>query len=110
MTEKVLFYLEDLSVDIQHVDSDLHVLGDALPSLLKLPLLQRDVKVIPHLSCRERGKAEGADGLRLCMPVRIINDLSAARQRFVLQRLRGSGGGGGGGSFYISRIQSLPVK
>lgn len=48
------FYLENLPVDIQHVDGDLHVFGDALSAFLELPLLQRDVKVIPHLSCRKR--------------------------------------------------------
>ncbi|TNN66304.1 hypothetical protein EYF80_023440 [Liparis tanakae] len=44
----------DLPVDIQHVDGDLYVPGDAFPALLKLAFLQRDVKVIPHLSCGDR--------------------------------------------------------
>lgn len=98
--ETSLSHLEDLPVDIQHVDGDLHVLGDALPAFLELPLLQRDVKVIPHFSCRT---AQEADGNRLCMPARFISDRSAARQRFVSQRL-------GGGGVYISRIQSSHLK
>lgn len=44
-------YLEDLSINIQHIDSDLYIPGYALPTLLKLAFLQCDVKVIPHFSC-----------------------------------------------------------
>lgn len=54
---KTLFcYLQDLSVDIQHVDGDLDVPGHALATFLELAFLQRDVKVIPHLSCSGGGR------------------------------------------------------
>lgn len=52
------FYLEDLSIDIQHIDGDLYVPGYALPTLLKLAFFQCDVKVIPHLSCMNRKAKE----------------------------------------------------
>ena len=52
--EKVSFYLQDLSIDIEHVDGDLYIPGYALPTLFKLAFLQGDVKVIPHLSCGNR--------------------------------------------------------
>lgn len=52
--KKKYFYLKDLSINIQHIDCDLYVPGYALPALLKFALLQCDVKVIPHLSCRNR--------------------------------------------------------
>ncbi len=57
------FYLEDLSIDIQHIDGDLYVPGYALPTLLKLAFLQHDVKVIPHLSCRNRKVKTGNKAL-----------------------------------------------
>lgn len=56
----VYFYLKDLPIDIQHIDCDLDIPGDALPALLEFAFLQRDVKVIPHLPCRSR-KVKGID-------------------------------------------------
>lgn len=52
--KKMCFYLEDLSIDIQDIDCDLYIPGYALPALLKFAFLQCDIKVIPHLSCKNR--------------------------------------------------------
>lgn len=43
-------HLQDLSVDVEGVDGDLHVAGHTLATLLKLAPLQGNVKVVPHLT------------------------------------------------------------
>lgn len=51
---KVCVYLEDLSINIQHIDGDFYIPCYALPAFLKLSFLQCDVEVISHLSCRKQ--------------------------------------------------------
>ena len=65
-------HLDNLTVHVEHVHSDLHVPGHTLPAFLELASLQGDVKVIPHLSCRDR-KGDGT----LIMQAGIINELPA---------------------------------
>lgn len=42
-------YPEDLSIDIQCINGDLHISGYGLPSFLKLSFLESDVQIVPHL-------------------------------------------------------------
>ena len=60
-------HLQDLPVHVQNVDGDLHVPGHALPAFLKLSFLQRDVEVVPQLTCGEEACLEDSllDGVRV---------------------------------------------
>ncbi len=51
----LLPYLEDLSISIEHIDSDFNVLLNALPSSLKVPSLQGQVQVVTDVTWDQVG-------------------------------------------------------